>query len=113
MHPTDVRALVALMDAARAGRETTAGALGSDLGLNSAGTTALVDRLERAGLARRERDARDRRKVTVVLDARAIALGEEHFGPLIARTLALWATYDERERATVRGFLEGVRDAAG
>src|SRR2546422_9087724 len=55
MHPTDVRALIALMDASRAGEEMTAGRLGAALGLNSAGTTALGDRLERAGQGRRGR----------------------------------------------------------
>src|SRR3954468_12902121 len=49
MHPTDVRALIALMDASRAGEEMTAGRLGAELGLNSAGTTSLLDRLEPAG----------------------------------------------------------------
>ncbi len=57
-HPTDVRALIALMDAVRAGTELTAGRLGGPLGLNSAGTTALVDRLERAGQVRRRCGAR-------------------------------------------------------
>jgi len=65
MHPTDVRALIALMDASRAGEEMTAGRLGAALGLNSAGTTALVDRLERAGHVRRVRGEKDRRRVVV------------------------------------------------
>ncbi|MGP2437686.1 MarR family winged helix-turn-helix transcriptional regulator [Streptomyces sp. JW3] len=112
MHPTDVRALIALLDAARAGRETTAGQLGAALGLNSAGTTALVDRLERAGHVRRVRGARDRRKVTVEVDERAVALGTAHFGPLIGRTVELLRGYDERELAAIKSFLTGVRDAA-
>ncbi|WP_223206266.1 MarR family winged helix-turn-helix transcriptional regulator [Streptomyces xanthii] len=112
MHPTDVRALIALMDAARAGEETTAGSLGAALGLNSAGTTALVDRLERAGHVRRERGERDRRKVTVVVDERAVALGQAHFGPLIQRTTELLTTYDEHQLDAIRGFLEGVRKTA-
>ncbi|GGS21303.1 helix-turn-helix domain-containing protein [Streptomyces griseoviridis] len=112
MHPTDVRALIVLMDAARAGEETTAGRLGAALGLNSAGTTALVDRLERAGHVRRVRGAGDRRRVTVEVDERAVALGRAHFGPLIGRTVELLAGCDERELAAIRGFLSGVRDAA-
>ncbi|MBR8641785.1 MarR family transcriptional regulator [Streptomyces tuirus] len=112
MHPTDVRALIALMDASRAGAETTAGQLGAALGLNSAGTTALVDRLERAGHVRRVRGERDRRKVTIEVDERAIALGREHFGPLIDRAVGLLQGYDERELAAIRGFLTGVREAA-
>ncbi len=112
MHPTDVRALIALMDAARAGGATTAGHLGAALGLNSAGTTALVDRLERAGHVRRVRDERDRRRVTVEVDERAVALGWSHFGPLIGRAVELLRGYDERELAAIRGFLTGVREAA-
>ena len=53
---TDVRALVAVMDAARSGSELTAGGLGSAVGLSSASVTALVDRLERAGHLHRVRD---------------------------------------------------------
>ncbi|MFR9724446.1 MarR family transcriptional regulator [Streptomyces sp. MS19] len=113
MHPTDVRALIALMDAARAGEQTTAGRLGSALGLNSAGSTALVDRLERAGHVRRVRDPRDRRKVTVEVDEQAVALGWSHFGPLIERALGLLRGYDERELAAIRSFLTGMREAAG
>ncbi|MES4832174.1 MarR family transcriptional regulator, partial [Streptomyces anthocyanicus] len=80
--------------------------------LNSAGTTALVDRLERAGHVRRVRDERDRRRVTVEVDERAVALGWSHFGPLIGRAVELLRGYDERELAAIRGFLTGVREAA-
>ncbi|MET8634306.1 MarR family transcriptional regulator [Streptomyces sp. NPDC057746] len=112
MHPTDVRALIALMDASRAGEEMTAGRLGALLGLNSAGTTALVDRLERLGHVRRVRDGRDRRRVLVEVDERAVELGWASFGPLIGRAVELLQGYDERELAAVRGFLDGVRRAA-
>jgi DNA-binding MarR family transcriptional regulator len=112
MHPTDVRALIALMDARRAGEEMTAGRLGGTLGLNSAGTTAVIDRLERAGHVRRVRGRADRRQVVVEVDERAVALGQAFFGPLIGRTVELLRGYDERELAAVRGFLDGVRQAA-
>ncbi|XUL94123.1 MarR family winged helix-turn-helix transcriptional regulator [Streptomyces galilaeus] len=112
MHPTDVRALIALMDAARAGEEMTTGRLGTALGLNSAGTTALVDRLERAGHVRRTRSEGDRRKVVVEVDQRAVELGQSFFGPLIGSAVALLQGYDERELAAIRGFLSGVREAA-
>ncbi|MFI5682461.1 MarR family winged helix-turn-helix transcriptional regulator [Streptomyces sp. NPDC051636] len=112
MHPTDVRALIALMDARRAADEMTAGRLGAALGLNSAGTTALVNRLERAGHVRRVRGERDRRKVVIEVDERAIELGRSFFGPLIDRSVQLLAGYDERRLAAIRDFLGGVRDAA-
>ena len=111
MHPTDVRALIALMDASRAGEDMTAGRLGVLLGLNSAGTTALIDRLERLGHVRRVRDGRDRWRVLVEVDERAVELGWEFFGPLIGRAVGLLEGYDERELAAVRRFLGGVREA--
>ncbi|MFJ2028746.1 MarR family winged helix-turn-helix transcriptional regulator [Streptosporangium sp. NPDC087985] len=43
------------------------GAISEELGLPSASTTRLIDRLERAGYARRVRGERDRRTVTVEL----------------------------------------------
>src|SRR3712207_9300471 len=52
---TDVRALVAIMDAARSGSALTAGALGAAVDLSSASVTALVDRLERAGRSEERR----------------------------------------------------------
>lgn len=112
MHPTDVRALISLLDAERADRDMTTGQLGAELGLNSAGTTALVDRLERLGHVRRVRDQRDRRRVLVEVDERAVTLGRDFFGPLIDRTVELLRGYDERERTAVHTFLTGVRKAA-
>ncbi|MEU1466070.1 MarR family transcriptional regulator [Streptomyces sp. NPDC005727] len=112
MHPTDVRALIALMDARRAGEEMTAGRLGAVLGINSAGTTALVDRMERAGQVRRVRGERDRRRVVIEVEERAVELGRAFFGPLIERSVELLRGYDEHQLAAVRGFLDGVREAA-
>ncbi|WP_244189542.1 MarR family winged helix-turn-helix transcriptional regulator [Streptomyces incarnatus] len=112
MHPTDVRALIALMDARRAGAELTAGRLGAVLGLNSAGTTALLDRLERAGHVRRVRGTVDRRKVVVEVTEHAVHLGQASFGPLIEHSLGLLRGYDDHQRAAIRDFLDGVRQAA-
>ena len=112
LHPTDVRALIALMDATRAGEEMTAGRLGAALGLNSAGTTAVIDRLEGAGHVRRVRGRQDRRTVVVEVDQRAVELGWSFFGPLIERAVELLRGYDERERDAIRGFLQGMREGA-
>ena len=112
MHATDVRALVCLMDARRDGTDMSAGRLGGLLGLNSAGTTAVVDRLERLGHARRVRDARDRRRVLIEVEERAVELGQAFFGPLLERSVELLRGYDVRELAAIRGFLTGVREVA-
>ncbi|MFF8274913.1 MarR family transcriptional regulator [Streptomyces lateritius] len=110
MHTTDVRALICLLDAERAGVDATAGRLGASLGLNSAGTTAVIDRLERLGLLARVQDARDRRRVLLRVEDRARELGRASFGPLIDGTVALLADFDEQEVDAVSRFLSGVRD---
>ncbi|MFJ2867872.1 MarR family winged helix-turn-helix transcriptional regulator [Kitasatospora sp. NPDC087314] len=110
LHPTDLRALIHLLDAARAGRVVTPGRLGEALRLNSAGTTGLVDRLERLGLIRRERDPQDRRKVRLVVEERAMALGQGFFGGLIGDLVAEMGRFDPVELATARRFLEAMTE---
>ncbi|MER6398311.1 MarR family transcriptional regulator [Kitasatospora sp. NPDC001603] len=105
LHPTDLRALIHLLDAARAGTVVTPGRLGEALRLNSAGTTGLVDRLERLGLIRRERDPGDRRRVRLVVEERAVELGQGFFGGLIADLVAAMGRFDPSELATARRFL--------
>lgn len=111
MHPTDVRALICLLDAERAGTDATAGRLGTQLGLNSAGTTAVIDRLERLGHLTRTRDPRDRRRVLLAVDPRAVELGRSFFGPLIENTVAVLRGFDESETAAVRRFLSAAHHA--
>ncbi|HEY9367963.1 MarR family transcriptional regulator [Streptomyces sp.] len=110
LHPTDVRALICLLDAERAGADATPGRLGTELGLNSAGTTAVIDRLERLGHLSRVRDPRDRRRVLLRVADGAKELGWAYFGPLIHRTEALLRGFDATERAAVDRFLRAVRD---
>ncbi len=112
LHPTDVRALIHLLDAGRAGVSATPGWLGAQLGVNSASTTALVDRLERLGLVRRERDTQDRRRVLLAVQDQAVALGWSFFGPLIREMVGAMRSFDEAELDTVRRFLLAMRDVA-
>uniref|UniRef100_A0AAU2VZU1 MarR family winged helix-turn-helix transcriptional regulator n=1 Tax=Streptomyces sp. NBC_00008 TaxID=2903610 RepID=A0AAU2VZU1_9ACTN len=111
MHPTDVRALICLLDAGRDGTEVTAGRLGAELGLNSAGTTSLIDRLERLGHLTRTRDARDRRRVLLSVTPQAVELGWAAFGPAIGSAVELLRGFDDTEAAAVRRFLDGFRTA--
>ncbi|MFC4463195.1 MarR family transcriptional regulator [Streptomyces xiangluensis] len=110
LHPTDLRALICLLDAARAHVLATPGWLGRQLGLNSAGTTALVDRLEKLGHVRRTRDSRDRRRVLLEVDERAVALGQSFFGPLITEVVAATRTFSDTELATIQRFLLNVHE---
>jgi DNA-binding MarR family transcriptional regulator len=102
---TDVRALVAIMDAARAGRALTAGALGEAVDLSSASVTALVDRLERVGHVRRSRDPGDRRRVVLEASDTAMAAGRSFFGALQRDLVAAMDGYDDEELAVVQRFL--------
>lgn len=111
MHPTDVRALICLLDAERAGTPATAGLLAVGLGLNSAGTTAVLDRLERLGLIARTRDPEDRRRVLLTVEARAKGLGHQWFGPLITRTTAPLRDFDEDQVRAIRLFLQAALEA--
>ena len=61
----------------------TAGELARASGLTTGAVTAVVDRLERAGLARRVRDESDRRKVNVEVTDRHYAESEAIWRPLM------------------------------
>ncbi|MFD8706430.1 MarR family transcriptional regulator [Kitasatospora sp. NPDC059648] len=105
LHPTDLRALIQMLDAVRAGTHLTPGRLGEQLRLNSAGTTAVVDRLERLGHIRRIRDTRDRRRVLLVIEQQAMELGQSFFGPLIDGMVTTLGDFDAAELAAARRFL--------
>ena len=107
---TDVRALVAIMDAARAGRPMTAGALGAAVELSSPAVTALVDRLERVGHVERVRDEHDRRRVVLEMTPSAMAAGGEFFGGLQRDLAAAMDGYSDDELAVVRRFLEEMTE---
>lgn len=107
---TDVRAMVAIMDAARRGEALTAGVLGQAVDLSSASVTALVDRLERAGHVRRVRDPLDRRRVALELSESAMAAGGRFFGGLQRDLVAAMEGYTDDELAVVRRFLTEMTD---
>jgi DNA-binding MarR family transcriptional regulator len=60
----------------------TAGRLAQLSGLTTAAVTAVLDRLERAGYARRVRDEKDRRQVIVELTPLMAERGGQIWGPL-------------------------------
>ncbi len=110
LNRTDVRALVAIMDAARRGEALTAGRLGEAVDLRSASVTALVDRLERVGHVRRVRDPEDRRRVGLEMSDAAMAAGAEHFGGLARDLVSAMEGYSDEELAVVRRWLEDMTD---
>lgn len=110
LHPTDVRALIALVEAERNETALTPGRLAERLGLDSSSVTALVDRMERLGHVRRERDPMDRRRVLLRLEDRADELGWSFFGPLIDGAVEAMQAFDGAELATVERFLRTMTE---
>jgi DNA-binding MarR family transcriptional regulator len=62
----------------------TAGGLAVEAGLTTGAVTGVIDRLERAGFARRVPDPGDRRRVKVEVTAKFYARAEKIWGPLRA-----------------------------
>lgn len=106
LNATDLTALRAL-DVIAEG-DLPAGALGQALGLSSSSTTGLVDRLERAGLATRQPDPSDRRRVLVSLTPRARSFGAEHLAPYLHAITAAAVAVPPGHRASVRNFLTAI-----
>ena len=110
LHPTDWAALLAVIQGDRAGRPLTPGELGQCLGISSGATTAVLDRLERAGHVRRVRDDRDRRRLTLHRAESATALLRTFSEPLDEAMDAIVVGYSGGELAVVQRFLD---DAIG
>jgi DNA-binding MarR family transcriptional regulator len=62
----------------------TAGRLATEAGLTSGAVTGVIDRLERAGYARRVSDPADRRRVKVEVTPKFYARADKIWGPVAA-----------------------------
>lgn len=89
LNGTDLQAVGLLLSSGPA----TPGELAARTGLTAGGAvTAMIDRLERAGYARRSRDEADRRRVIVTADPDPILAG---VGPVYGRVAERWNAYLE------------------
>jgi DNA-binding MarR family transcriptional regulator len=87
LNGTDLQALGVLVSDGPA----SPGRLAQRTGISAGGAiTQLVDRLERAGYARRERDTTDRRRVLVIADTERVGAA---VGPLYAPVAREWNDY--------------------
>src|SRR5882724_7211869 len=75
----------------------TAGRLAELTGLTSGAITGVVDRMEKAGLVRRERDASDRRKVFIAPTAERVMEIGRFYEPLQRAMAGLVDTYTDAE----------------
>jgi DNA-binding MarR family transcriptional regulator len=88
----------------------TAGDLATATALTSGAITGVIDRLERAGLVRRDRDANDRRKVIVRPTAGVEKTVPPLFEPLHRQMTAMWASYSDEQLELILDFLMKCRD---
>jgi len=84
---------------------TTAGQLAAHCGLTTGAMTAVIDRLERAGFARRRRDLTDRRRVLVEALPRCMHEIGPLYRPIMRATNALHDEYDDKQLALVAEYL--------
>ena len=93
---------LAMMDACTPSR------LAREVDLSQATITGIVDRLEMQGLVRRERDTRDRRRVSVCVTPTGHQLLKRAPSPLHSRFLERLAELPEPDRQAIRSTLELV-----
>ncbi|MDO9409960.1 MarR family transcriptional regulator [Patulibacter sp.] len=111
LHQTDVSALAAIAHGAASGTPLGPAALASTLHLSRPATTALLDRLERAGHVARRPDPDDRRRSVIEMQPAASALAGEFFGPLGAAFGRAIERYTPEQLEVVAAFLRDVTDA--
>jgi DNA-binding MarR family transcriptional regulator len=87
----------------------TAGDLAAAGHLTTGAVTTVLDRLERAGYARRIRDTEDRRRVLVEQTPEGSDTAMQYYRPFMERSFDAMANYTPEQLEAVRDF---VRDAA-
>jgi DNA-binding MarR family transcriptional regulator len=88
----------------------TAGRLAEATGLTTGAITTVIDRLERAGLARRLRDPDDRRRVLVELTPEARERGRRFYVGHAQLAEQLYHRYSEDQLRLLRDFVRGSRE---
>lgn len=108
MGETDMLAVRHLLLAQRQDRDLTAGDLAGLLQISTASTTALIDRLERSGHARRERHPQDRRSTRVVATVATDDDVRATLGAMHRNMLAVADALSPDEAEVVARFLAGM-----
>jgi DNA-binding MarR family transcriptional regulator len=111
LHQTDMEALSQIMLAEVQNMPMTAGALGAELNITSGATTFLMNRLLRAGLIEKTRDATDSRKVILRLSETGHKLSSEIYPPVLQLSNAVMDRFTLEELQTVHRFLAATMKA--
>ena len=86
----------------------TAGELAKAAGLTTGAVTAVIDRLEKAGIARRVADPTDRRRVRIEATPKLWELSEPLLGPMLAESGPIVADLSDREITRFTEFMNRV-----
>ncbi|GAB4086280.1 MarR family transcriptional regulator [Myceligenerans cantabricum] len=109
---TDMRALRYVIAMQNHGRVVTPGAIAAHLGITTASTTKLIDRLAAAGHVRRFPHPTDRRSVAIEVSEETRHAARESVGRAHARRFDAAARLTPPERDVVIGFLEDLARSA-
>ncbi|WP_404429245.1 MarR family transcriptional regulator [Microbacterium lacus] len=93
------------------GENVTPVALSRYLGISSASTTALLDRLERSGHITRSPHPDDRRSVLITASVKSDNEIRHTLAAMHDRMMSVVRPMSEQDRAVVIGFLDAMRDA--
>jgi DNA-binding MarR family transcriptional regulator len=105
LNQTDMRALHFLIAFENTGATATPGAIAAHLGISTASTTKLLDRLERGGHITRSPHPSDRRALAIEITPETRRSAIETVGRQHARRFIAAARLSSEEREVVRRFL--------
>ncbi|SIS09270.1 DNA-binding transcriptional regulator, MarR family [Peribacillus simplex] len=86
----------------------TAGELSKITGLSTGSVTALINRLERSGYVKRERDQLDGRRVMIAPIPERQEQIKSHYQSLSMATKELCSAYNEQELMLINKFIEDI-----
>lgn len=113
MGETDILALRYLLRAQASGKTVVPKDLSQFLGITSASTTSLIDRLVSSGHVRREAHPSDRRSVVVVPTVESDTEVRETLGAMHKRMMSVAESLSAEEARIVVAFLQKMADAIG
>ncbi|NJC20964.1 DNA-binding MarR family transcriptional regulator [Arthrobacter pigmenti] len=111
MGETDLLALRYLLEAQKAGRQVTPKELSIRLGISSASTTTLIDRLAKTGHVVRKPHPKDRRALILEATRNSDCEVRATLGEMHKRMKDVADSLSEEEAAVVVGFLSRMREA--
>lgn len=105
LHSTDAEALLEILSAEEHGEPISPARLSERIGRSHPATTAVLNRLERAGHIVRTREHDDRRVVTLRSSVEVQTLADDFFRPLGVHVEAVMSRYSAAEMERFHTFL--------